>query len=345
MARSKLAPPTDGPAPSAASLDDYRAAIFELTAAMFAVLSSAFAEVRLFERTPGRDTRRFEDPLPHPRDLLRALERFTDAERPQEWGMLLEAAADLSAASNAAAHSATESHPFLRVIEWLRHSDHEDPTFDAIRGLRAQLEAPSTQGSLPNALDDEPALTRRAILDLIVDTRSQSFRVELSATREDGPDTARLRGEDLDELRHNAALLPPPEASVPADLPSDAYLTAAAAADRLHVSKSTVTRRIAQNRLIGFRAFTRTLRIPEDQFDGDDVVPGIPDVLALFARSPDQLADHRRAWTFLNSNLFRGDPDPRPIDRLRSAAATGATPDLLSELARAKESLDRGDHF
>ena len=159
------------------------------------------------------------------------------------------------------------------------------------------------------------------------------------------PDLAELRGEDLDELRRNAALFPPPEPSAPPALPADAYLTAAAAAERLRVAKSTVTRRVAQNRLIGFRAFTRALRIPQDQFDGDNVVPGVPDVLALFGRSPDQPVDHRAAWIFLNSDLFHGDPDPRPIDRLRTAAATGTTPTLLPELARTKESLDRGDHF
>ena len=100
-----------------------------------------------------------------------------------------------------------------------------------------------------------------------------------------------------------------------------------------------------QHRLIGFRAFTSALRIPEDQFDGDSIVPGVADVLALFARSPDQPIDHRAPWAFLNSDLYRGDRHPRPIDRLRAAARTGETSTLLSEFAGTKESLDRGDHF
>ena len=166
-----------------------------------------------------------------------------------------------------------------------------------------------------------------------------------SPSRPDSADSAELRGEDLRKLRRNAERFPPPEPSVHPDLPSDVYLTPASAAARLGVAKSTVTRRIAQDRLIGFRLFTRALRIPKDQFVGDDVVPGIRDVLILFARGEDGPVDHKAAWTFLNSDLFHGDRDPRPIDRLRTAAVNGTTTVLLSELAGKKDSLDRGDHF
>ena len=166
---------------------------------------------------------------------------------------------------------------------------------------------------------------------------SESWCVELAPAPE-------LRGQGLAELSRNADRLPAPEPAVQPDLPADAYLTAAAAAERLGVSKSTVTRRVAGHQLIGFRHFTPALRIPKDQFLGADVLPGVADVLALFAGSS-HAPDHKAAWAFLNSDVFHGDTDPRPIDRLRTAAASGRTPALLSELASAKESLDRGDHF
>lgn len=104
---------------------------------------------------------------------------------------------------------------------------------------------------------------------------------------------------------------------------------------------------MVRNELIGFTVFKRALRIPKDQFLGRDVVPGIPDALALFPQPPgasDSRADHKSAWAFLAGDLYRGDPEPRPIDRLRSAAAKGATESVLADLSRAKESLDRGDH-
>ena len=193
---------------------------------------------------------------------------------------------------------------------------------------------------------DEPRAARQAALDLIYDRLSGSCRVESAPwPRPDSADSATLRGEDLPKLRRNAERFPPPAPSVRPDPPSDVYLTPASAAARLGVAKSTVTRRIAQDQLIGFRLFTRALRIPKDQFVGDDVVPGIQDVLILFARGEHGPVDHKAAWTFLNSDLFHGDTDPRPIDRLRTAAATGTTSALLSELARTKDSLDRGDHF
>ena len=353
MADPKLAP---GIARSrTASLDDSRSAVVD-SFAMLSILSSAVGEVRLFEGTDGPRTPLFQISLPRLSDLLPVLEWLLSAQPghdPEFVSAPVEHANELLLRF---AKTTTEP-DLLPIREWLQHPDREDTDWEAAKALLDAIhrfddppESLASQRRMALAwtalASGESTPTRHATLDLIFDTLSGSCRAELSAApKPHGQDSAVLRGEDLDELRRNAARFPPPEPSAPADLPSDAYLTAAAAAERLRVAKSTVTRRIAQNQLIGFRAFTRALRIPKDQFDGDHVVPGVPDVLALFTRSPDQTVDHRAAWAFLNSDLFRGAPDPHPIDRLRNAAATGSTSTLLSELARTKESLDHGDHF
>ena len=202
---------------------------------------------------------------------------------------------------------------------------------------------------------------RPTTLDLVLDSRSQTWRVELSVLAESRTHVptrlpvegvgkppaeadAELRGETLDELRRKA-----PHGPGPGDTPmAHACFTAATAATYLGVDRSTITRRVGHNQLIGFTVFKRALRIPKEQFLESDVVPGIPDVLTLFpnptATSRNSI-DHRSAWAFLAGDLFHGDSDPRPIDRLRAAAATGTTELVLADLVRAKESLDRGDHL
>ena len=338
-----------------ASLNDSRSAVVD-SFAMLSILAAAVGEVRLFEGTDGPRKPLVQISLPRLGDLLRVLEwllsaqpghdsEFVSEPVEQHLDELLLRIAKTTAEPDLLAHHERFHHPASQEAD----SKGAKALLDAIHRFDAPPESLASQRmalawtALASA-ESTPA--RHATLGLFFDTLSRSCRAELSAPPEPhGQDSAVLRGEDLEELRRNAARFSPPEPSAPADLPSDAYLTAAAAAELLRVAKSTVTRRIAQNQLIGFRAFTHALRIPKDQFDGDDVVPGVPDVLALFTRSMDQTVDHRAAWAFLNSDLFRGNPDPRPIDRLRNAAATGTTSTLLSELARTKESLDRGDHF
>ena len=354
MTDPKLAP---GVSPrTGASLDDSRAAVVD-SFAMLSILSSAIDEIRLFEGAEGHRTPLFQIPLPRLSDLLPVLEWLLSAQ-PDHDPEFASAPVEQHANELLIRFAKATTEPGLPALhKWLQHLAREDigleaakALLDTVRSFDGPPEAPASQRRMALAsmalASDESSATRHATLDLFFDTLSGSCHAELSPAPEPtGQDPAVLRGEDVDQLRRDAKRFPAPEPAPPSDVPSDAYLTATAAAERLRVDKSTVTRRIAQNRLIGFRAFTHALRIPKDQFDGDDVVPGIPDVLALFTRSPEQPVDHRAAWAFLNSDLFRGTPHPRPIDRLRNAATTGATSTLLAELARTKESLDRGDHF
>ncbi len=133
------------------------------------------------------------------------------------------------------------------------------------------------------------------------------------------------------------------------DLPlDDSYLTAAGVARFLGVAKSTVTRRIEKNELVGFRVFKNALRIPKDQFMNGDVVDGLADILALFAidgENGETVIDHKTAWAFLGSTVYPGDAAPRPIDRLRAASPQRSTGAVVAELARVKRSLDHGDHI
>ena len=92
--------------------------------------------------------------------------------------------------------------------------------------------------------------------------------------------------------------------------------------------------------------FKNALQVPGEQFLDGIVVPGIPEILALFGteRAPGGRIDHKAAWMFLASTIYAGDAEPRPIDRLRAAAGTARTGNALFELALAKESLDYGNH-
>ena len=142
--------------------------------------------------------------------------------------------------------------------------------------------------------------------------------------------------------QHGAELPTPPGAS------EGSLLSAAHAADLLGVAKSTVTRKIEKNEVVGFRTFTNALRIPEEQFEHGDVVVGIPQVLALFTEesSEGQMhADHKGAWDFLTIVVYPGDAAPRPIDRLKAGMRSRKSHEVVAELGRVKESLDYGDHI
>ena len=129
--------------------------------------------------------------------------------------------------------------------------------------------------------------------------------------------------------------------------PAGPFLSAAGAADLLGVAKSTVTRKIEKNEVVGFRGFTNALRVPEEQFVQGEVVTGIPEVLDMFADESsggETHADHKGAWDFLTATLYPGDAAPRPIERLKAAMRSRKSHDAVAELRRVKESLDYGDH-
>ena len=162
----------------------------------------------------------------------------------------------------------------------------------------------------------------------------------------DDADRLFLQGQDLSTLTATTA---PDEPTPDFDLPCDRdYLTANSAAKLLGVNKSTVTRRIKNDQIIGFRVFKKALRIPRDQFMDGDIVEGVASILALFVTKTEDGGaefDHKRAWAFLGSTLYAGDSAPRPIDRLRDAVRQRRTSTVLAELVLAKRSYDYSDHI
>ena len=155
-----------------------------------------------------------------------------------------------------------------------------------------------------------------------------------------------LEGESLLALQEQS--VPPPPGFAASPQPAGSFLSAAGAATLLGVAKSTVTRRIDKNEVIGFRAFTNALRVPEEQFVQGDVVAGIPQVLAMFTETSsdgETHADHKGAWDFLTTVVYPGDAAPRPIDRLKAGMRNRKGREVVAELGRVKESLDYGDHI
>ncbi len=124
------------------------------------------------------------------------------------------------------------------------------------------------------------------------------------------------------------------------DEPFDnAYWSAEEAAEEFGVAKTTITRRIKKNELIGFRLFKNALYVPKDQMVGHLPIKGLSDVLRLFGN------EHYEAWKFLTSSVFYGEETPRPLDRLKACKSEEALKACLSELEAAKEGFDYGDHM
>lgn len=151
-------------------------------------------------------------------------------------------------------------------------------------------------------------------------------------------DTA-LVGDDLSALE---TITQVDEALAEFDDPeADDFVSAQDIADELRVDKTTITRRIKNNRLLGYQGFKRDWLIPRTQFKGGNVVPGIAEMIALFDN------EHRETWFFLSSKFFYGDDNPRPIDRLRALKRSdkAALEACITELKAMKSSYDHGDHF
>ncbi len=192
-------------------------------------------------------------------------------------------------------------------------------------------------GASPSYEVGVAALARVASIDFVADDFGN-----VSASMGLAPP---LEGESLLTLGEEG-VVPLPEPAVSA-APAGPFLSAAGAADLLGVAKSTVTRKIEKNEVVGFRRFTNALRVPAEQFVQGDVVTGIPEVLDMFADESsggETHADHKGAWEFLTATVYPGDAAPRPIDRLKAGMRSRKGDDVIAELRRVKESLDYGDH-
>ncbi|WP_156798342.1 hypothetical protein [Ahrensia sp. R2A130] len=184
-------------------------------------------------------------------------------------------------------------------------------------------------GQLEPALVEflEQAFTSERLIGLIVDKESGTLFLNESTLPP-------IEGQDLSALAQSVTDISIPEFE---DKPSDDYWTADKTARELNVAKSTITRQVKTNKVVGFKLFKNGLYIPKDQFDGGMVISGVENILAIFE------FDHHEAWRFLSSSLFYGDKNPRPIDRLRNARTEAERADCLSELGSAKRGFEFGD--
>lgn len=196
---------------------------------------------------------------------------------------------------------------------------------------------PTLRESLTDELDDLAPASNTCI-NFIADV---SGRVSFNIGH-----TPSLAGENL--LNLDTQDVVPLSKVEPHDTTEGSFLSAAGAADLLGVAKSTITRRIHKNEMIGFYTFTNKLQIPVEQFEDGTVVPGIPQVLVMFNEKSVEggtYADHKHAWRFLDTVVYPGSPSPRPIDRLKEGLRNQTSDDALTELSHVKESLDYGDHI
>lgn len=92
-------------------------------------------------------------------------------------------------------------------------------------------------------------------------------------------------------------------------------LSADEAGQRLGISKAAVLKRYQKGQLIGWReAKQKAIRFPVWQFGGDNVLPGLPEVLGVFQTAP-WLDDWARVVFFLSPLAsLKG---KRPLDLLR----------------------------
>ena len=226
------------------------------------------------------------------------------------------------------------------ILEWSIDTDSKAKDFDW-KPVNLAAEFEQFRDMIEKLSSPRSASDISLFLGVSVDPSDESLSIDVTTEPV-------LEGEDLSALVTAST----PEASsrvedfhVPLD---DVYFTAPKAAELLGVDKSTITRRIRNNELIGFRIFKNALRIPKDQFKNGDVVDGIAEVLSLFkshSAEGSAFVDHRAAWAFLASTVYPGDVAPRPIDRLRATSIDNPVSAVLEELALAKQSLDYGDHI
>ncbi len=172
---------------------------------------------------------------------------------------------------------------------------------------------------------DDPEIS--VDLTLNMDSGAVSLAVEMEPA---------LVGEDLSALSGGIA-----DENLPVfeDEPfDDAFWSAEEAASHFGVAKSTITRKIKAGELIGFKLFKNALYVPKEQVEGKTLIKGLKDVLEMFG------SEHYDAWQFLTSEVFYGDENARPLDRLRHAKPESLQT-VLAGIKVAKEGFDYGDHI
>lgn len=210
----------------------------------------------------------------------------------------------------------------IKEVALPKHAQGSFSTTTSVKGLPKRNIDKDLVALLEDISDPEIAVD----LTLDVDSGTISLGVQIEPS---------LVGQDLSALMAPKDAAPFPEFE---DEPfDDLYWTADEAASELGVAKSTITRRIKANELIGFKLFKNALHVPREQFDGKLTIKGLSAVLAMFD------FDHYEAWSFLSSSVFYGDPHPRPIDKLKAARSADLEA-CLDEIKLAKAGFEYGDH-
>lgn len=94
-------------------------------------------------------------------------------------------------------------------------------------------------------------------------------------------------------------------------------LSAEESGERLGISKQAVLKRFKKGQLLGWRnARQNAVRFPVWQFDGDNVLNGLPEVLAVFAENTPWLDDWGKVAFFLNRKASM--KERNPLDLLRA---------------------------
>jgi hypothetical protein len=97
------------------------------------------------------------------------------------------------------------------------------------------------------------------------------------------------------------------------------HISADQAARMLDISKTSVLERFKKGQLLGWReARQRAVRFPVWQFEGGEILGGLPEVLAILSQAP-QIDDWGRVMFFLNRRNSLG--GKRPLDALREGNA------------------------
>ena len=146
------------------------------------------------------------------------------------------------------------------VLEWSTDTDTRSSVFlSGPANLATEME--QFKDTLEKLSSPRSASDIDVFLGLSFDPTDESLSVDVTTEPV-------LEGEDLATLAAASTAATSPRVEdflVPLD---DVYFTASKAAELLGVDKSTITRRIRKNELIGFRIFKNALRIPKGSIQG-----------------------------------------------------------------------------